>query len=139
MSFIHDDPTAGAVVGGIDQAANTWWRNRATLGINAATPENQNLVTTLQKEWRQLRRYGGAPDLGLARSDFLEAYETEVRAKSHNPHTCLAKPGRIGATMGDVSVKCVAVLYDQHSDRTGTPKSARSEPRTDCTSGANHS
>src|SRR3546814_5427526 len=58
MSFIHDDPTAGAVVGGIDQAANTWWRNRATLGINTATPENQNLVTTLQKEWRQLRRYG---------------------------------------------------------------------------------
>src|SRR3546814_17917294 len=58
MSFIHDDPTACAVVGGIDQAANTWWRNRATLGINAATPENQNLVTTLQKEWRQLRRYG---------------------------------------------------------------------------------
>src|SRR3546814_7003362 len=101
MSFIHDDPTAGAVVGGIDQAANTWWRNRATLGINAATPENQNLVTTLQKEWRQLRRYGGVPALVLAGSDFLESYEKVVRAKRHYPDTGSAIKGRIKASMAD--------------------------------------
>src|SRR3546814_18462125 len=92
MSFIHDDPTAGAVVGGIDQAANTWWRNRATLGINAATPENQNLVTTLQKAWRQLRRYGGAPELVLAVTDFLDTHEKGVRAKGNsNHHDCANK------------------------------------------------
>src|SRR3546814_17148777 len=117
MSFIHDDPTAGAVVGGIDQAANTWWRNRATLGINAATPENQNLVTTLQKEWRQLRRYGGAPDLVLAGSDFLEAYAKELRAKGNYTDTGWANKGRIDARIDDVSFKGVASTEERRGGK----------------------
>src|SRR3546814_5948792 len=64
------------------------------LPIYAATPENQNLVTTLQKEWRQLRRYGGAPDLVLAGSDFLEAYEKELRAKGNYTDTGWAHKDR---------------------------------------------
>jgi hypothetical protein len=33
-SFILNDPTSATVVGGIDQSANTWWRNRASLGVS---------------------------------------------------------------------------------------------------------
>lgn len=124
MSFIHDDPTVGAVVGGIDQAANTWWRNRAMLGINASTPDNQTLVTALQKEWRQLRRYGGSPDLVLAGSDFLEAYEKELRAKGNYTDTGWANKGRIDASMDDVSFKGVAFQYDPTLDDLGREKYA---------------
>src|SRR3546814_3006131 len=87
--------------------------------INAATPENQNLVTTLQKEWRQLRRYGGAPDLVLAGSDFLEAYEKELRAKGNYTDTGWANKGRIDASMDDVSFKAVAFQYDPPLDDPG--------------------
>src|SRR3546814_9048349 len=84
--------------------------------INAATPENQNLVTTLQKEWRQLRRYGGAPDLVLAGSDFLEAYEKELRAKGNYTDTGWANKGRIDASMDDVSFKGVARSEEHTSE-----------------------
>src|SRR3546814_12774735 len=92
--------------------------------INAATPENQNLVTTLQKEWRQLRRYGGAPDLVLAGSDFLEAYEKELRAKGNYTDTGWANKGRIDASMDDVSLKGVAFQYDPPLSGHGREKYA---------------
>src|SRR3546814_18832210 len=90
--------------------------------INAATPENQNLVTTLQKEWRQLRRYGGAPDLVLAGSDFPEAYEKELRAKGNYTDTGWANKGRIAASMDDVAFKGVAFQSAPTLDDLGRAK-----------------
>lgn len=124
MSFVLDDPTSGAVVGGIDQAANAWWRNRATLGIPSADATLQGLVTTLQKEFRQLRRYGGRPNLALAGSDFLEWFEKELRAKGNYTLDGWAKNGRIDASVADVSFKGLAFDYDPTLDDLGRSKYA---------------
>lgn len=78
-SLIANAPTTGTV-GGIDRATNTWWRNRASLSITPSA-SSQTLTKTLRSEVRQLRRYGGRPDLILAGSDFMEGIELEVHEK----------------------------------------------------------
>ncbi|WP_176074327.1 MULTISPECIES: phage major capsid protein [Brucella] len=115
-SFIHDNPTAAGVVGGIDQVANTWWRNRALLGITATDPNAQNVVTALQKEWRQLRRYGGRPNLVLAGSDFLEAIEKELRAKGSYTLEGWTSKSKTDASIADISFKGVSFKYDPTLD-----------------------
>lgn len=115
-SFIVDDPTAAGVVGGIDQAANTWWRNRATLGINASTASDQNIINELQTEWRQLRRYGGRPNLWLAGSDFIEAMEKELRAKGNYTLEGWSMSKATEASMADITFKGNKIQYDPTLD-----------------------
>ncbi len=121
-SFILDDPTTATVVGGIDQSTNTWWRNRASLLIDSSTASNQNLVNKLQKEWRQLRRFGGRPNLVLAGSDALDAFEKELRAKGNYTFTGWADKGRIDASIADVQFKGVNFEYDPTLDDEGLSK-----------------
>jgi hypothetical protein len=115
-SIITTTPSAAGVVGGIDQSANSWWRNRATLGIDSSTASNQNLVQTLQKEWRQLRRYGGQPNLCLAGSDLMDAFEKELRSKGNYTLEGWAKSGRIDASVADIEFKGTEIMYDPTLD-----------------------
>lgn len=115
-SFILDDPTSATVVLGIDQSINAWWRNRASLGISAASPADQNVVTKLQQEWRQLRRYGGRPNLVLAGSDFLDAVEKELRAKGNYTLEGWTSKKSTDASIADISFKGVMFKYDPTLD-----------------------
>lgn len=115
-SFILNDPTTASVVLGIDQSANTWWRNRASLAMNAGTPANQVVVTKLQAEWRQLRRYGGRPNLVLAGSAFLEAMENELRAKGNYTLEGWTSKKSTDASLADISFKGVNFQYDPTLD-----------------------
>lgn len=121
-SFIVDNPTSGLVVGGIDQAANWWWRNRAVLGIDASTPSNQNVTTVLQKEYRQLRRYGGNPKLWTAGSDFIEALEKELRSKGNYTLDGFMSQGKTDTGMADISFKGNKIQYDPTLDDLGLNK-----------------
>lgn len=121
-SFVLDDPTSATVVLGIDQSANTWWRNRASLLLNAGTPSNQVVVTKLQNEWRQLRRYGGRPNLVLAGSDFLDAIEQELRSKGNYTMEGWTSKGKTDASIADVSFKGVNFTYDPTLDDLGKAK-----------------
>lgn len=123
-SFILDDPTTATVVGGIDQSVNTWWRNRASLSVDSSTAANQNLVNKLQYEWRQLRRYGSAPNLVLAGSDFLDAFEKELRSKGNYTMEGWAKSGKIDASVADVEFKGTAFTYDPTLDDESRSKFA---------------
>jgi hypothetical protein len=80
--LIADDPTVGTV-GGFNRATVTAWRNRALVDANkiTASASLQTLTRTLRSEVRQLRRYGGRPDLVLCGSAFLTALELEVQEK----------------------------------------------------------
>lgn len=121
-SFVLDDPTSATVVLGIDQSANSWWRNRASLLLNAGTPSNQVVVTELQNEWRQLRRYGGRPNLVLAGSDFLDAIEQELRSKGNYTLEGWTSKGKTDASIADVSFKGVNFQYDPTLDDEGLAK-----------------
>lgn len=113
-SFILDDPTSATVVGGIDQSSNTWWRNRANVAIDESTPSNLPVLTVLQKEFRQLRRYGGRPNLLLAGSDMIEQLEKELKSKGEFTQSGFNRT--IDLSVGDVSFKGMTVQYDPTLD-----------------------
>jgi hypothetical protein len=122
-SIIVDAPTAQATVGGIDQSVSTWWQNRAVLGIDgsAANAANQNIVNTLQTEFRQLTRYGKGPDTLVAGSDFLTALELELRAKGNYTLDGWANTPTDGAIDG-VKFKGLQVVYAPVMDDLGLSK-----------------
>ncbi len=117
LSIILDDPTAAGTVGGIDQVANTWWRNRAKLDIDiSAGPGDMPVHQTIQNEMRQLRRYGGSPDLFLAGSDMLDQIEKEQRANGMTTDSGWYRKGGLELTMDDATIKGTTVVYDPTLD-----------------------
>lgn len=123
QSIILGAPTTG-ITFGLDRAQISWWRNRASLAINTGTPANQNLVTTLQREFRQLRRYAAqTPSHGFyCGSDFIDAFEQELRAKGNYTLDGWAKSGKIDASVADVSFKGVNLEYEPLLDDLGLAK-----------------
>lgn len=119
--FVADDPTTG-VVGGIDRATNAWWRNRSLVGANKITssPANQTLTKKLRSEVRQLRRYGGRPNLVLAGSGFIDKLEAEIAEKGIYTQEGFANNGATEIGMADISMRGVGkVQYDPTLDDLG--------------------
>jgi hypothetical protein len=109
-------PTATAatgVTGGIDRAANWWWRNRALTGASkiTASAANQTLTRTLRDEARQLIRYGGKPSLLPAGSAFLSRLEMEVQEKGIYTQQGFANNGKTDIGMADISMRGVGTFY----------------------------
>ena len=115
-SFVVDTPSSAATVGGIDQVANTWWRNRATLGLTATTASDQNVINELQTELRQLKRYGGNPKLWLAGSDMIEWIEKELRSKGNYTLEGFNMSKATDGGMADISFKGNPIKYDPTLD-----------------------
>lgn len=113
-SFILDNPASATVVAGVDQSTNTWWRNRANVAIDESTPANMPVLSVLQKEFRQLRRYGGRPNLLLAGSDMIDQLEKELKA--NGSFTDMGFSRRVELSVGDMSFKGLTVQYDPTLD-----------------------
>lgn len=125
-AIIADDPTTGTV-GGINRATagNEWWRNRSKVGAAAVTAAAANggaLLTELQKEFRQLRRYGGNPKRFFCGSDFLGAMEMEIRANGNYSMTGFT--GTQDGSMGAMKWDGIDVVYDPSLDDAGHAKRA---------------
>lgn len=121
LSVIVDTPTSG-VAAGIDRASNSWWRNRALVGANkiSYSAANQTLTRRLRQEVRQLRRYGGKPDLILCGSQFLEALELEVHEKGTYTQEGFMKAGSTDIGMADIRMRGVGqFMYDPTLDDLG--------------------
>lgn len=122
-SLILDDPTSATVIGGIDQSTNTWWRNRTVLNISTASPASSTIAQALQKEMRQLRRYGSPKHVMLAGSDFLDALEKELRANGTYTDSGWSASGSIDMSVADTQFKGVNIAYDPTLDDEGESKS----------------
>ena len=119
QSIITDAPATGTV-GGIDRATDAWWRNRSNLGIASSPANGGVLAQVLQNEYRQLRRYGGNPDLFLAGSDFIDALEVEMRANGY--YTDSGFTGGGDMAVGGIKFKGVNIQYDPWLDNNGKAK-----------------
>lgn len=118
-AFVTETPTVG-VIAGQDRSVSTWWRNRAALGISPSVT-NQTLTKRMRYEARQLRRYGGRPNLVLAGSDFLQAIEDEVAEKGTYTQTGFS--GGVNASVGSISVRGIGTFeYDPTLDDLGLSK-----------------
>lgn len=121
-SFILANPTSATIVGGIDQSTNEWWQNRAVLGISTASPTSGTIAQVLQKEFRQLKRYGTPKHQLFAGSDFLDALEKELRAMGTYTQDGWANKGSIDISIADTSFKGLNINYDPTLDDEGDSK-----------------
>jgi hypothetical protein len=80
------------------------------------------VVNTLRTEYRQLRRFGGNPNLWLAGSDWLDRMELEAKAKGNYTDTGWAQSGRMDMSVADMAFKGNAVEYDPTLDDLGLAK-----------------
>lgn len=139
-ALLVPNPAAGTV-GGIDrsQNVNRLWRNRARTAAYAAAVTGDSslagsgggavtssasgggaLWQVLQQEQRQLRRYGGAPDMFLAGSDFIGALEIEMR--SNGQYAMTGYKGNRDGAMGPVLFDGTVIQYDPTLDDLGLAK-----------------
>lgn len=121
LAFITDDPTTG-VVAGLDRANLTWWRHRSLVGASRITSSvsGQTLSKALRKEVRQLRRYGGKPNLLLAGARFLELLEAEVFEKGLYTQQGFRNNGKNDIGMASISMMGVGdFVYDPTLDDLG--------------------
>jgi hypothetical protein len=121
LSIVLDAPTSGTT-GGLDRSLNSWWQNRASLGLSTASASNLVLVTKLQNEFRQLRRYGGKPNKFLCGSSFLDWFEQELRSKGNYTLEGWANKKSIDASVADLTFKGVDLIYDPTLDDLGRAK-----------------
>lgn len=121
-AYISTTPAVG-IVGGIDRsiAGNSWWRNRAPAAV-AANAATQPMILLLQKEVRQLRRYGGNPTLAPCGSAFLELIEQELFAKGIYTQMGFAQTQGIDMSIADPRFKGVQLYYDPYLDEAGFDK-----------------
>jgi hypothetical protein len=120
-AIVRDNPATG-IVGGIDSATQTWWRNRARTaasgGVITTNTTTSNGIRTLQIEMRQLRRYGGAPNLAMAGSGAIQKIEAEVHARGEFTQTGFAND--VELAMGDLRIRGVGkIQYDPTLDDEG--------------------
>ena len=137
-ALITDAPGAG-VVAGIDRALKPWWRNRAyttAMGtavgttpalaawggapITSSATGGGALITLLQKEYRQLSRYGGRPNCGYCGRDWPSALETELRANGNYSMTGFASGKDV--SVGTISYMGTDFEYDPSLDDLGKNK-----------------
>jgi hypothetical protein len=138
QSLVRANPAAGTV-GGLDSAANKWWRNRARTAAYqtavTATPalaghggdavtsnvaDGGALLQTLQFEQRQLVRYGGKPTNAFCGSAFLDAMEKEIRA--NGTYSVTGFNGDQDASMGSLKFMGTEFVYDPTLDDLGFSK-----------------
>lgn len=115
-SFIVTDPTSATVVGGIDQSLNTKWRNRALLNLSTSTPTASTVAQGIQKEMRQLMRYGRPKHMLFAGSDFIDALEKEQRANGYYTQGGWASQGMLDMKVGDIGFNNIKITYEPTLD-----------------------
>jgi hypothetical protein len=105
----------GNTVGGLDQATLTWWRNRyRTLAI-----ASNEIIPVFHQEFRQLRRYGGKPDLVLCGSDMLDQIIKELRAKGTYTDSGWTSSGSTNIAVADIKYNNISFVYDPSMDDLG--------------------
>jgi hypothetical protein len=123
-SILTDTPAIGTT-GGLSRATYPWWRHRARVGTSKilADASDQTLTKTLRSELRQLRRYGGKPDIALCGSAFIDALELEIAEKGIYTQEGFANEGKNDLGMAKIKMKGLGTFeYDPTMDDIGLGK-----------------
>lgn len=99
-ALISTTPTTG-VIGGLDAATQTYWRNNVALNIAATAGL---LTEQMEIQWRACTRFGGsAPNFIMASGAFIDAYRKDAKSEVDRR---IETPGRGGVSL-DSSVSGV--------------------------------
>lgn len=133
MSLLTEAPAAGAT-GGLSRVLNPWWRNRAATAANglaggqgeitSSAANGGALITFLQGEKRQRTRFrnGSADVTYFAGSDWIAAYEMEIRANGNYSMTGFR--GEQDGAMGGLRFDGDPIVWDPTLDDLGLSKRA---------------
>lgn len=121
--LVSTAPTTG-VIGGLDRATATYWRNYAETAI--ATGTVGNLAQKMELAWRKCIKNGGSPDFILAGGKFIDAYRKEITV-SNNANAGSVKTLDAGVGSGvntGLYFKGVEIIWDpqfESLDALSTP------------------
>ncbi len=122
-ALVATAPATG-VIGGLDGATATYWRNNAQTGISTATAGT--LAQAMEQNWRKCIKNGGSPDFILAGGDFIDAYRKEItitnNAESGRVKTVDAGVGS-GVSTG-MYFKGVEIIWDPQFEELQTLETA---------------
>lgn len=78
LHLVQDDPTVASTVGGIDQSANSWWRNQSInmTGVSFASSGVENMRKMLNNTMNNLKM--DAPDIIVCGQQPYEFYEDNL-------------------------------------------------------------
>lgn len=111
-ALISVNPATG-VVGGLDRASATYWRNNAATGITSTGAGT--LANAMEGEWRKCIRNGGSPDFILAGSAFIDAYRQYAVTVTNNADAGKVKTIDAGIGSGTSTglfFKGVEIIWD---------------------------
>jgi len=104
--LIDDDPTSAGTIGGIDQVANTFWRNQYQA---AQTLTSSNIRGVMNTQWLTQVRGTDKPDLLLADSIMYNYYESGLQENVRYTSTKMADAG-----FESIKYKTADVVYDEN-------------------------
>jgi hypothetical protein len=132
-SIILADPSLGST-GGLSRTTYPFWRNRAATAAAFAAGSGPDAIASsaagggvlaqfLQKESRQIRRFaqGGVRHRWFAGSDFIDAYEREIRANGNYSLNGF-RGNNVDAAMDDPKFGGSPFIYDPTMDDLGLSK-----------------
>lgn len=132
-ALITDNPATG-VLAGIDRAQTPGWRNRSLVNNLPSGGADQRIVPsaslqtltkTLRSEVRQLKRFGGNPNLVFCGSRFLDALENEIHEKGQYTDSGFMNAGATEIGMADIRMRGVGqFVYDPTLDDLGFSRRA---------------
>ena len=115
QAIIKDTPGGSTTTGGLSNSTNTWWRNRASLDI-AVTSGGTELIELMHTELRQLRRYGGKPDLAICGSAFLDRLANELVKNGNFSQNGYNSRGSTDISIADIHYGGLNFVYDPSMD-----------------------
>lgn len=122
-ALVATAPATG-VIGGLDGATATYWRNNAQTGISTASVGT--LATAMEQNWRKCIKNGGSPDFILAGGDFIDAYRKEITI-TNNADSGRAKTVDAGVGTGvstGMYFKGVEIIWDPQFEELQTLETA---------------
>lgn len=99
-------PAVGTV-GGIDAAANTWWRNYVKTGSTTATLDDDCEVA-----WRACTKNGGMPDKIFAGAAWIDAYRTTAKGSITRRIAVSGQTQQMDVGVNTLNFKGVEIVWD---------------------------
>lgn len=106
--LISLNPTAG-VIGGLDRATYTWWRNGYKTGLVEA-----DILDEMEKMWRKCCRNGGKPDFILVGEAFLDLFRKAALSATGGIQRFITSVGsdKLDPSVSDLAFHKVPLIWD---------------------------
>lgn len=106
--MISLNPTTG-IVGGLNRATFTWWRNYYKTGLLVAT-----ILDEMEKAWRRCCRNGGRPDFILVGEAFMDLFRQAALTTSGGIQRFITSVGsdKLDPSVDDLAFHKVPMVWD---------------------------